>query len=132
MSINFDKFGHCVLCHKNMVVEKVIDGKVQLGFTSDHMEEEFLLDDGSRMRVCMCKECNSKYDHKDYDKIMQCVNAGWEKEMEERNWEDNRKENYRKKYNKLKIITSSLGKPDDVLKKELKEFKDKKIKQWLL
>ena len=31
-----DKFGFCVKCHKNMIVEQIIDGRIQKRFTADY------------------------------------------------------------------------------------------------
>ena len=128
MEINYDKFGFCCLCHKQMVIEEVIDSKVQIRFTPEYIEEEFLLDNGSRMRVAMCIQCKQSYSDKENDKIMQSVVSGWEKEVEVLNWNEEKKEKYRKDYYELKIVTKSFGKPLDILEKALKEFKDKKVK----
>ena len=37
MSIyEYDRFGTCILCSKDMVIEQVIDNKVQKRFTADY------------------------------------------------------------------------------------------------
>ncbi len=78
-----DRYGHCVFCTKNMIVKRVVDGKVIDMFTPDHDHTEFMLDSGSIMKVCMCKKCKENVDlsrpviHK---MIMDAVQRGWELE----------------------------------------------------
>lgn len=82
--IRIDKFGHCVLCHRMLIEQKVIDHKVQFVFNSDHAETEFLLNDGSRMRVCMCKPCQQTRDlssSQTKEEIMEAVKNGWQLEV---------------------------------------------------
>ena len=110
-----------------MIIEEVIDNKVQIRFTPEYTEEEFLLDDGSKMSVAMCVNCKTNYTEKDYNKIMKSVANGWEKELEGLNWQEEKKQNYREKYYKLNIVAKSFGKPNDILEKELSKFK-KKVK----
>ena len=123
--ITYDKFGHCVFCHKCMIIEEIIDGKMQTRFIPEYNEEQVLLDDGSKMRVAMCINCKNNYTEKDYNKIMQSVADGWEKELEVSKWTDEKKQNYRDKYYKLQLVTTTYKKSDDELKKELKIFKKK-------
>ena len=123
--IDFDCFGFCVLCHKNMLTEQVVDGRVIQRFIPEYTEEEFLLDNGSRMRVAMCKSCQINLSDKDYNDIMQCVIKGWGKELENNTWSKERKEQYHNDYYKLKIIMKSQHKTNDELKKELEDFKKK-------
>lgn len=81
---NIDKYGHCVVCHKHMIVEKVIDGRVQSVFLPEHDHTEFLLNNGSRMRVCICKPCKGSVDltsDKMHDNIMEAVIKGWQLEV---------------------------------------------------
>ena len=61
----FDRFGHCIICHKNMTIEEVIDGRVQVRFTPDYDEKEVLLSDNSKMRIVTCKECKEKITEKE-------------------------------------------------------------------
>ncbi len=78
-----DKYGHCVFCTKNMIVKRVVDGKVIDMFTPDHDHTDFMLNTGSMMKVCMCKKCKKEIDlsipmiHK---MIMDAVQRGWELE----------------------------------------------------
>lgn len=108
-----------------MLTEQVVDGRVIQRFIPEYTEEEFLLDNGSRMRVAMCKSCQINLSDKDYNDIMQCVIKGWGKELENNTWSKERKEQYHNDYYKLKIIMKSQHKTNDELKKELEDFKKK-------
>jgi len=124
--ITWDKFGHCVMCHKNMLIEQAIDGKIQNRFTPEYQETEFLLDDGSRMRVAICETCKNELKVEDEPKIMECVKLGWEVEVEGiKTWTAEKKSNYLKKYSKKNIICNSERMPKDILEKKFKEHKDK-------
>lgn len=80
---DIDRFGHCSFCHKNLITKRVVDGKVIDMFLPEHDHTDFLLNNGSIMKVCMCKPCKESIDlnneevHKD---IMQAVQKGWELE----------------------------------------------------
>ena len=126
--IDYDKFGFCVFCHRNMTIEQVIDGKVQIRFIPEYIEEQFLLDDGSRMRVAMCVTCKENYTKQDHNKIMQSVIDGWEKELEVSKWTEEKKQDYRDRYYKLNLVTKTYKKSEDTLEKELIEFNNKKDK----
>ena len=81
---NIDKFGHCVVCHKNLITKRIVDGIVQEMFLPIHDHAEFMLDNGSLMKVCMCKPCKESTDLTDatvQDNIMQAVRKGWELEV---------------------------------------------------
>lgn len=124
--ITFDKYGHCVVCHSNMLIEEVIDGKLQKRFTPDYSETEYLLNDGSRMRVAICLACKDKITDKDSEGIMNCVIRGWENEVADfKHWSDERKKNYLDKFSKKKIVCRSEHVPDDVLDNKLKDYKNK-------
>lgn len=78
-----DRYGHCVNCCKNLIVKRVVDGKVVEMFSPLHDHTEFILDNGSRMRVCICKDCKSSINLSDNNvqkDIMKAVNKGWELE----------------------------------------------------
>ncbi len=78
-----DRFGHCCLCARNLLTKKVIDGKVQDIWVPEYGEAIFLLNDGSKMQVTICKICQNTHEltdpavHKD---IMDAVMKGWELE----------------------------------------------------
>lgn len=79
-----DRFGYCVMCTKNMLTKRVVDGKVIEMFTPDHGHTEFLLDSGSRMQVCMCRQCRENVDltkSSIQKMIMDSVQKGWELEV---------------------------------------------------
>src|ERR1043165_3892177 len=80
---NIDRFGHCVCCHKNMLTKRVVDGKVIDMFLPEHDHTDFLLDNGSIMKVCMCKPCKQNVDltsNKVQENIMEACLKGWELE----------------------------------------------------
>lgn len=80
---NIDRFGHCSFCHKNMIVSKVVDGKVTEMFLPEHDHVDFLLNSGSIMKVCLCKNCKKDIDLNDPTvrcNIMEAVMKGWELE----------------------------------------------------
>lgn len=80
---NIDRFGHCVLCHKNMITKRIVDGKEIEMFLPDHDHTDFLLDSGSLMKVCMCKTCKRDNDFTDikiHSAIMDACHKGWELE----------------------------------------------------
>ncbi len=82
---NIDKYGHCVVCHRNLIVERVAEGKVIKMFLPEKEETDFLLNDGSRMRVCICRTCKREKDFTDkklQEQIMEAVIAGWQLEVD--------------------------------------------------
>ena len=109
-TIDYDKFGHCIKCHRNLIVEQIIDQKPTKRFLPDYSEKEYVLDDGSRMRVAVCKQCKETLTDKDTPYIMKTVIAGWKKELETlHHWTEEKKEKYMDKYGKLKIVKESDG-----------------------
>jgi hypothetical protein len=103
-TIDYDKFGHCIKCHKNMIIEQVIDNEVRKRMSTDYREVEFLLSSGSRMRVAICKDCQETLSEKEHNSIMECVVNGWKKELEElHHWSKEKKDNYMETYGKLTI-----------------------------
>ena len=82
MTIDYDKYGHCVLCHKKMIVERVVGEEVVRMFTPEKKRIEFLLNDGSSMGVSICKWCDEKLNPNDFNKVMGSVYKGWEIETE--------------------------------------------------
>ena len=128
--IEFDKYGHCCVCHKDMLIEQVIDGKVQKRFTPNYAETEYLLSDGSRMRVAVCEQCKARLSEKDDVKIMECVKKGWIVELDNlKHWTEERKAKHLNRYLKLEIICPSENVPQDSLEKKLVEYKEKKDKE---
>lgn len=100
-----DTYGHCTRCHKDLITDRVINGEVKKWFLPEYGQIELLLSDGSKMRVVMCLPCQEKYKDtpKEHDEVMECVMAGWEKEIEQLKWNKKKKDEYLDKYSKLKI-----------------------------
>lgn len=124
--IKYDKYGHCVLCHKNMIYEQVIGQKVVNRFSTDYDTTEYLLDDKSRMRVAICKSCKSTLTEKDNDRVLNCVKAGWAEEVKTLPWNEKKKEDYLDRYNKLNIVCFSDDVPKDILENKYSDYKAKK------
>lgn len=80
---NIDSFGHCVVCHKNLLTKKVVGDKVVDMFLPIYNETFFLLNTGSQMQVTICTPCKSSIDLSDdkiHNNIMEAVYKGWELE----------------------------------------------------
>ena len=95
-----DKFGHCVNCGLDMVKETVVNDnkgmrKIDM-FTSDHDETQYLLDDGTTMRVAMCKSCKAVLDLIDTKSIMDTVINGWKEELKTLPWDKDKKDKDKK------------------------------------
>lgn len=111
---NIDKYGHCVVCHKGLLIERVVDGKAVKIFSPDKEESEFLLDDGSRMRVCICRGCKKDVDLSNEDTqkiIMEAVINGWDLEVKslvednkKPDWDSKRGKEYMDVYKKRNIV----------------------------
>jgi hypothetical protein len=106
MGVTYDKYGHCVLCHKDMIYEQVIGQKVTKRFSVDYDETEYLLDDNS--------------------KIMKSVQEGWEEEVKTLPWKEEKKKAYLDRYGKLEIVCFSGGIPEDILKEKHTDYMKKK------
>lgn len=79
-----DRFGHCCICTKNLLTQRVVDGKVQDMFVPDYGESTFLLNDGSKMQVTICKTCqrDNELTNPDVQRdIMDAVQKGWQLEV---------------------------------------------------
>lgn len=110
---NIDRFGFCVLCHKNLLTKKVVDGKVVDMFLPIYDETIFLLNNGSQMQVTICKICKSSNDLNDpkmHSNIMDAVQKGWELETkmlvsDEKlpDWTEEKGKEYLSKMSKLNI-----------------------------
>lgn len=125
MVVDWDEFGRCVLCHKSLMMQKLIDNVMKDVFTPDRTETQFLLNDGSKMRVGICQKCKDELTLDDEPKIMQSVIKGWEKEIDDAKWAKERKKDYMKIYSKKKIVCKSEGISETALSKKLKKYKEK-------
>jgi len=126
--IDYDRHGHCVVCHEDMFYMQIIDSKPQQRLSTLYSEMEYLLDDGSKMRVAICRDCkaNLKDDDEEKGRIMDCVFKGWKHEVDKySHWDKDKKKDYFEKYSKKKIVTRSENTDEDVLQKKLKKFKEK-------
>jgi hypothetical protein len=123
---NRDVFGHCIICGKNMLTDRVVEGETVQMFTPDKDNAQYLLDDGSKMNVSMCRPCKDELDGTEIEDVMKKVIRGWQHELETYSkWPQERKDNYMEVYGKKKIVVRSDDKPDDVLEKIKKSKKDK-------
>lgn len=127
---NIDVFGHCIECGCKMIEQKMINGMMQTVFTAQRGEVEYLLDDGSKMRVAMCKKDIEKLDGTETDYIMSAVKRGWQHELETYSkWDQDKKDRYMNKYSKLGIVTRSDNKSSEAVEKRFKEHKIKRVKK---
>ena len=131
---NIDRYGHCVTCHKSMMVERAVDGKVIPMFTPDYAETEFLLVDGSKMRVAICKPCKEHVDlasDKVKGYVMEAVINGWQLEVdslvkdEKRpEWDVDRGKKHMARYSALKIECPSEGLEQHVITDKVKKLRE--------
>jgi len=125
-----DKYGHCICCSKMLIEERVVDNKVVPMFTAEHSETEFLLTDGSRMRVCICKPCKESRDLSTpqiKEEIMSCVLNGWKLEAKALvegvkkedgsvvKWSECQAKEYIEEYSKKEIDCHCEGVPEHAL-----------------
>jgi hypothetical protein len=112
---NIDKFGHCVICHRNLIKNVVINGKVEGVFDSDKDEAFLKLNINSLMPICICKPCKASVDLTDtatHERIMEAVQEGWKLEMHMMrdnpdkfpDWTPEKHEKLQKHYDNLKIM----------------------------
>lgn len=124
MKVVPDSYGHCVKCHRNLLQEAVIDGKIQERLSPDYSETEYMIDDGSRMKVAICKKC--KVDLKDTKEekqyIIDCVIEGWKKEINDTKWDKEKKDKNIERYSKKKIVCKSEGLTNEILTKKLSDY----------
>lgn len=131
---NIDRWGHCVKCHKNLSVDRVVDGKSIKMFLPDKEETEFILDDGSRMRVCICRPCKIDRDLTDESiqrEIMDSVIEGWRLEIRglvedenRKDWDAEKGNRHMEIYSRKRIVAHS-----DSLSSHMAEDKIKKIRE---
>lgn len=130
--IDFDVYGHCVVCHENLMVEQAIDGEVIKRFVGKQTHTDFVLSDGSIMRVMICKPCLKALKEEDHEEIMNCVIRGWDVETDlliankRKGWDKQKKDAYMEKYSKLSIAFKDDGLSEDLRKHKYKKYiKDK-------
>lgn len=102
--IDYDKFGHCVACHDTLIVKQVIDGKEEDRALPNLDEMTFVLNDNSKMKVTICRNCKAEIEESDYPALMDCVYKGWEFEIKNLTWSEEKKLDYLTKYKEKSII----------------------------
>lgn len=141
MPDKYDRFGHCVKCHKSMIEEVTFKGprgyETITRFTPEKDRIVLMLSDGSEMGVSICKQCKAKYSDDDIPYIMDCVYKGWEKETEGlvatgftnkvtgKKWDNEMREQYLAKMKTLSGVTRSDNIERDLQDKKLKIYKEK-------
>jgi hypothetical protein len=81
---DIDKFGNCVCCHRHLVENKVIGGKVIGVLHPDASDSFFKLNNGSILVVPICKPCKLTMNLDDaivQSNILSEVNNGWQLEI---------------------------------------------------
>src|SRR3990167_2783237 len=126
---NIDKYGHCVICHRNLIIERVVDGIVMNVFLPEKEETQFLLDDGSRMRVCICRDCKTEANLNDEStqiEIMEAVIAGWQLEVDEMvkegKWVKEKGSEHMSKYKTRNILIHADSVSEQVVHRKRKEL----------
>ena len=109
-----DRPGACVICHRDMIIETVSDGKVIKIFAPYKTEVNFELHDGSRMPVCMCTMCRDSIDltnSKVHNSIMTSVVEGWKYQVDQlvadekrQDWIQEKADIYMEKHKDYKIV----------------------------
>lgn len=123
---NIDRFGHCVVCHKNLITKRIVDGQVIEMFLPIHGHTDFMLDNGSIMKVCICTPCKESTDLNDptvHANIMEAVQKGWLLETKILvadptlpEWTQEKADSYLADMSKLSIDSSIEGIDKDVLR----------------
>lgn len=128
--MKYDKPGHCVNCHKNLIFKQVVDEKVVKRFSPEKTEKCFIISDGSKMNVCICKTCKVLDGTEEY--IMNSVIKGWDVETDglvkndsKPDWDKDKKTKYMNRMSKLKIISTAEGKDSHTIKQEIKRHREK-------
>lgn len=136
---NIDKFGHCCVCHKNLLTKRVVDGKVVDMFTPFYDETIFLLDSGSQMQITICKTCKASTDLNDrkiHQDIMDACMKGWELETkmlvaDEKlpDWDEKKGKEYLDTMRKLNIHCNSEKLDKYSLQSKVIELRNFKVEE---
>lgn len=113
-----DVYGHCCLCHNNLIVPRIVDNKQEMMFSTEFDQTEFVISNNSRMVVCICKSCKSNIDLSDpttHGRIMESVKLGWDGET----GNDKRQP---MDYHDLKILFHSENIDDYVVKNRINKL----------
>ena len=133
---NIDRYGHCIFCHRNLIVQRVIDNKVTFIFLPDKDSTQFLLDDGSKCDVCICKTCKKDIDFSDdkvKEQVMEAIINGWEKEVADsvadeskKKWTPEFGKQYLDTYRQRKIILHSDSVDKVFLEKRIRKIREER------
>lgn len=147
--VGIDQVGHCVKCHKNLIVWTIVNidntGTGELISRAGEKKayrvkmpsplydlNDFALSDGSIMTCCMCKSCKAKLSADDHDDIFNTVFNGWQAEFAymEKNQKlypdfspQKAKDHLEIQANK-RILFNAHGLPSHEIKKKIEEAKN--------
>jgi hypothetical protein len=99
----------CVNCGRELMTEQYIDGQIRNRLTTDYDEVLYQLNDGSSMRVAVCKECQKSKVKVDNETILATVKATWKRELTRIS--DTGAKGIDTKYADVKIISASNDEP---------------------
>lgn len=71
----------CVNCGKELMTEQYIDGAIRNRLTTDYDEVTYELNDGSKMRVAVCKKCQKAKKKVDNETVLKNVKSAWKREL---------------------------------------------------
>lgn len=125
-----DTFGYCVKCGKRMIDHAVVDGIYKIRLTGEYTTVNYKLNDGSLMRVAMCRQCSMTLtgDKDETDMVMRKVWRGWQNEVETYSeWTDDKKKEYLDKYGKLRIVTNTKDLDKDTVETVFENYKKNQV-----
>lgn len=136
---NIDKFGHCCVCHKNLLTKRVVDGHVIDMFLPEYDDTVFLLNNGSQMQITICKNCKEISDLSDeklHQNIMEACMKGWELETKmlvadekQPDWTEEHGEKYLDKMSQLSINCNSENLDKYSLQCKVIELRNLKVEE---
>jgi hypothetical protein len=117
----------CRNCGKLLQTTQYVDGKIVTRLTPDYRETQYVMSDGSKMRVAVCQECLKG--EVSSDSIIKTVKKDWDKALELKYGKKEATE-LAKSYADVKIVKEVGGeKPKPIKPIEVKPVKPKKEKQ---
>lgn len=132
-SLDRDKFGYCVKCHKHLLREVVIANEVKVVPTADADREVLLMNDGSQMGISICRSCKYDITDDDFEYIMDAVVKGWDWETDQLvadplkvMWDKEKKDKHMAQQRKLGIVSKSENLSKSEREKRLDKFKKDK------
>jgi hypothetical protein len=103
----------CRNCGKLLQTTQYVDRQIATRLTPDYKEVQYVMSDGSKMRVAVCQECLKG--EVSQDKIIKTVKKDWDKALEY-------------KYGKLKAGLLAQSYADVKIVKEVGEVETKPVK----